>query len=100
MILIKFIFRKHAVLVYHKHLKRFFLIDLGSRYGTFIGKTRIEANKPTQLQPDMQFSFGESTRYFILREKPVQLQISKKGDGSNAPETLPENELELNVRIY
>lgn len=94
--------RQHAALIYHKHLKRFFLVDLESRYGTFIGKLKLEPNKPTQIQPDTQFSFGESTRYFILREKPVQLQISKKADGSKEGETcetLPENEMELNVII-
>ena len=94
--------RQHAALIYHKHLKRFFLVDLESRYGTFIGKLKLEPNKPTQIQPDTQFSFGESTRYFILREKPVQLQISKNADGSKEGETcetLPVNETELNVII-
>ena len=44
--------RVHAALVYHKHLKRAFLVDLGSTHGTFIGSVQLEAQKPTPLATD------------------------------------------------
>ena len=31
---------------------------------------RIEANKPMQLPVDSVFRFGESTRKYVLRERP------------------------------
>ena len=84
--------RVHAALVWHKHLERSFLVDLGSSklvlmfgkyrqyldisaHGTFIGNFRIEANKPTQLPVDSTFRFGESTRKYIMRERP---KVSKR----------------------
>nr|CAG4644005.1 EOG090X07CE [Lepidurus arcticus] len=62
--------RVHSALVWHKHLQRCFLVDLGSTHGTFIGNMRLEANKPTQLPMDSTFHFGASTRYYTLRERP------------------------------
>uniref|UniRef100_A0A5S6QEB9 FHA domain-containing protein n=1 Tax=Trichuris muris TaxID=70415 RepID=A0A5S6QEB9_TRIMR len=62
--------RVHAVLVYHKFLKRMFLVDLGSTHGTFIGNVKLEAHKPETLNFDQNFRFGASTRTYILREKP------------------------------
>ncbi|KAL1436001.1 hypothetical protein MTO96_010758 [Rhipicephalus appendiculatus] len=62
--------RVHAALVYHKHLQRAFLVDLGSTHGTFIGTIRLEQHKPTQLPVDSKFHFGASTRLYILRERP------------------------------
>nr|CAG4651872.1 EOG090X07CE [Triops cancriformis] len=62
--------RVHAALVWHKHLQRCFLVDLGSTHGTFIGTMRLEPNKPTQLPMDSTFHFGASTRYYTLRERP------------------------------
>jgi len=63
--------RIHAALVYHKHLARAFLIDLGSTHGTFIGTLRLESQRPTQLCiNDARFHFGASTRQYVLREKP------------------------------
>ena len=41
--------------------------------------------------------FFKKFRYFILREKPVQLQIKKIDNVENEQETLPEDEQELNV---
>ena len=93
--------RVHAVLVFHKILERFFLVDLGSTHGTFIGSIRLEAHKPTQLPAGSEVHFGASTRMFILREKP---QGSKEGknpaDGSTSSSgdneaALPDDELEL-----
>ncbi|RWS27763.1 nuclear inhibitor of protein phosphatase 1-like protein [Leptotrombidium deliense] len=89
--------RVHAALVYHKHLNRAFLVDLGSTHGTFIGSVRIESNKPTQLPIDSTFHFGASTRFYVLREKPNQ----KRNDADANTEDemgvagLPETELEL-----
>ena len=62
--------RVHAALVYHQHLGRAFLVDLGSTHGTFIGNVHVEKNKPTQLPIDSNFHFGASTRQYIIRERP------------------------------
>ncbi|RWS17880.1 hypothetical protein B4U79_07455 [Dinothrombium tinctorium] len=89
--------RVHAALVYHKHLKRAFLVDLGSTHGTFIGSIRIESNKPTQLPVDSSFHFGASTRIYVLREKPnqkVRIDGENQGEDDNAL-ALPDSELEL-----
>lgn len=59
--------RQHAALVYHKHLKRPFLVDLGSTHGTFVGSMRLEPFKPTQIPIDTTISFGASTRTYTLR---------------------------------
>lgn len=62
--------RLHSALVYHKHLKRVFMIDLNSTHGTFLGRIRLEPHKPQQVPLDSSMSFGASTRLYILREKP------------------------------
>ena len=62
--------RVHAVLMYHKHLKRMFVMDLGSMHGSFIRNLRLERFKPTPIPFDTTFHFGASTRYYILKEKP------------------------------
>ncbi|KFD61204.1 hypothetical protein M514_00842 [Trichuris suis] len=100
--------RVHAVLVYHKLLKRMFLIDLGSSFrkklsqalantaetelfatahGTFIGNVKLEAHKPEPLGFDQNFRFGASTRTYILCEKPpsadaVKLLDQNSGESS------------------
>jgi len=96
--------RVHAALLWHKHLERSFLVDLGSTHGTFIGAVRLEANKPTQLPVDSVFKFGESTRRYVLRERPKSLhrpimeELEKAGgtevDGGGLL-GLPETENEL-----
>lgn len=86
--------RVHAALVYHSILNRFFLIDLGSTHGTFIGHKRLEANSPTQLPIDCTFHFGASSRRYVLREKPAT--GSNAGDASADQDVLlPDSELEL-----
>jgi nuclear inhibitor of protein phosphatase 1 len=94
--------RVHAALVYHKHLDRSFLVDLGSTHGTFIGNYRIEANKPVQLPVDSTFHFGESTRKYILRERPqahnrpIMEELEKAGSEADGGLLgLPETETEL-----
>ncbi|OQR79170.1 nuclear inhibitor of protein phosphatase 1-like [Tropilaelaps mercedesae] len=81
--------RVHAALVYHRHLERAFLVDLGSTHGTYIGSIRLESQRPTQLPVDAKFHFGASTRIYILRERPQ----NKEEEGITVE--LPESELEL-----
>jgi len=94
--------RVHSALVYHKHLNRAFLVDLGSTHGTFIGSLRLEAYKPTQLPIDSSFHFGASTRNYILRERPqagirpIIDEIEKSGiESEGGLLGLPETETEL-----
>ncbi|XP_037085372.1 nuclear inhibitor of protein phosphatase 1-like [Pollicipes pollicipes] len=94
--------RVHAAMVWHKHLDRAFLVDLGSTHGTYIGSMRIESNKPTQLPIDSAFHFGASTRVYMLRErpqqasKPVMEELELAGDETDgALLGLPETETEL-----
>jgi len=95
--------RVHATLIWHQHLERSFLVDLGSTHGTFIGNFRIERNKPTQLPVDSTFRFGESSRRYIIRERPknasrpIMEELEKSGletDGGTLL-GLPETENEL-----
>jgi len=94
--------RVHAALVWHKHLERSFLVDLGSTHGTYIGNYRLEANKPTQLPVDSVFRFGESTRKYVMRERPNNMhrpimdELEKTGaDADGGLLGLPETENEL-----
>ncbi|XP_054711833.1 nuclear inhibitor of protein phosphatase 1-like isoform X2 [Uloborus diversus] len=93
--------RVHAALVYHKHLNRTFLVDLGSTHGTYIGSIRLEAHKPTQLPVDSKFHFGASTRMYILRERPQKAgrtsdDLEKKSEELEGGLLgLPETETEL-----
>ncbi|XP_058808852.1 nuclear inhibitor of protein phosphatase 1 [Phymastichus coffea] len=95
--------RVHAALVYHKHLNRAFLVDLGSTHGTFIGNLRLEGHKPTQLPIDSTFHFGASTRYYIIRERPQtgtrtiidELEKTSEDQDASGLLGLPETETEL-----
>ncbi|XP_030766725.1 nuclear inhibitor of protein phosphatase 1 isoform X1 [Sitophilus oryzae] len=94
--------RVHAAFVWHKHLNRAFLVDLGSTHGTFIGSLRIEGYKPTQLPIDSSFHFGASTRNYIIRERPqtgirpIIDEIEKAGEETEGGLLgLPETETEL-----
>ncbi|XP_033223866.1 nuclear inhibitor of protein phosphatase 1 [Belonocnema kinseyi] len=95
--------RVHSALVYHKHLNRAFLVDLGSTHGTYIGNMRLESNKPTQLPIDSTFHFGASTRYYIIRERPQtgnrtiidELEKSSEDNEAGGLLGLPETETEL-----
>ncbi|XP_055937381.1 nuclear inhibitor of protein phosphatase 1-like [Argiope bruennichi] len=94
--------RVHAALVYHKHLNRTFLVDLGSTHGTYIGSIRLEPHKPTQLPVDSKFHFGASTRIYILRERPQKAGRTTSDDLEKKSEELeggllglPESETEL-----
>nr|CAG4636221.1 EOG090X07CE [Eubosmina coregoni]SVE69839.1 EOG090X07CE [Eubosmina coregoni] len=96
--------RVHSALVWHKHLGRAFLVDLGSTHGTFIGNMRIESEKPTQLPIDSTFHFGASSRMYILRERPQtaprpileELEEEAKSEHQDGGLLgLPETEMEL-----
>ncbi|CAG9855566.1 unnamed protein product [Phyllotreta striolata] len=94
--------RVHSALVWHKHLDRAFLVDLGSTHGTFIGTLRLEGYKPTQLPIDSSFHFGASTRHYVIRERPqtgirpIIDEIEKAGEDSEGGLLgLPETETEL-----
>nr|CAH7714660.1 unnamed protein product [Callosobruchus chinensis] len=94
--------RVHAAFVWHKHLNRAFLVDLGSTHGTYIGKMRLEGYKPTQLPIDSGFHFGASTRNYIIRERPqtgmrpIIDEIEKSAEEADGGLLgLPETETEL-----
>ncbi|XP_053650648.1 nuclear inhibitor of protein phosphatase 1 isoform X1 [Cherax quadricarinatus] len=94
--------RIHCSLVYHKHLNMAFLVDLGSTHGTYIGKIRLESQKPTQLPVNSTFHFGASTRMYTLRErpqtapKPVMEELERMTEDSDGGLLgLPETETEL-----
>ncbi|XP_026144051.1 nuclear inhibitor of protein phosphatase 1 isoform X1 [Carassius auratus] len=94
--------RVHAALVYHRHLKRVFLMDLSSTHGTFLGRIRLEPHKPQQVPIDSTMSFGASTRVYTLREKPQTQSSSSAGDSKGLEDEelkgllgLPEEETEL-----
>ncbi|KAJ8386288.1 hypothetical protein AAFF_G00174840 [Aldrovandia affinis] len=65
--------RVHAALIYHRHLKRVFLIDLNSTHGTFLGRIRLEPHKPQQVPIDSTMSFGASTRAHSTRAHTLNL---------------------------
>ncbi|CAG7834644.1 unnamed protein product [Allacma fusca] len=95
--------RIHAALVYHKHLDRSFLIDLGSTHGTYIGRLRLDSKKPTQLPLDSMFHFGASTRQYVMRARPptvvprpIMEELEKSSlDSEGALLGLPETDSEL-----
>ena len=39
-------------------------------HGTFIGHIRLESNKAQQVHLDSEIHFGESSRIYIIRERP------------------------------
>ncbi|KAG5672744.1 hypothetical protein PVAND_002844 [Polypedilum vanderplanki] len=67
--------RLHASLSYHKHLNLFYLMDLGSSHGTWIGDNlKIEQNRPTPINIGSNFHFGYSTRiYTICKEEENEI---------------------------
>ncbi|XP_071119716.1 nuclear inhibitor of protein phosphatase 1-like isoform X1 [Haliotis cracherodii] len=95
--------RVHAALVWHKHLSRPFIMDLGSTHGTFIGQIRLEKRKPQQVPIDSEIHFGASTRIYIIRERPqgISNQPHEDKDGKRIEDHegsllgLPESETEL-----
>jgi nuclear inhibitor of protein phosphatase 1 len=94
-----------------------------SAHGTFIGHIRLENHKPQQVHIDSEIHFGESSRLYIIRERP-QVHGNKlhhmfgsnantfnsNGDANgdhndenrdaNGSFSMPESEIELDVRVF
>ncbi|KAL5963641.1 Nuclear inhibitor of protein phosphatase 1 [Taenia solium] len=97
--------RIHAALVWHKNLNRAFLIDLGSVHGTFIGRIKLEPERPQQVPIDSEIHFGASTRVYIIRERPNPIinsstaeadrLIKEAADATGNANKLPQSEVEL-----
>ncbi|KAK3612703.1 hypothetical protein CHS0354_042230 [Potamilus streckersoni] len=92
--------RVHTALVWHKHLSRPFLIDLGSTHGTYIGHIRLESKKPQHVPIDSEIHFGASSRIYVIRERPQPLgpgadEKEKREDQDGSLLGLPETETEL-----
>uniref|UniRef100_A0A9J2Q705 FHA domain-containing protein n=2 Tax=Ascaris TaxID=6251 RepID=A0A9J2Q705_ASCLU len=83
--------RVHAVLIYHKFLQRFALVDLDSCHGTFVGKVRLDPMHPVFIDIASMFHFGASTRRYILRGK---LETANDDDEGNKDMLPQEHELE------
>ncbi|VDO33786.1 unnamed protein product [Brugia timori] len=83
--------RVHAVLIYHKFLQRFAIVDMNSCHGTFVGKVRIEPKQPVFIDIASIFHFGASTRRYILRAKLDSANDDDEGNKDLLPE---EHELE------
>ncbi|KAK0425413.1 hypothetical protein QR680_009187 [Steinernema hermaphroditum] len=79
--------RVHAVLIYHRHLKRFALVDMGSAHGTYVGKVKIESQIPVFLELNSEFHFGFSTRKYILKPKISSRLDSTDEDGGEGDAT-------------
>ncbi|KAF1741016.1 hypothetical protein MXB_2228 [Myxobolus squamalis] len=71
----------HAALVYHNDLCRWFIFDLSSTHGTFLGRVKIDPEKPTIVDPELPIRFGASTRSYFIRspnEEPIPTFIIKE----------------------
>lgn len=89
--------RVHAALVWHKFLDRFFLIDLGSTHGTFIGNLRLEPKKPQQIPTGSVLRFGASSRSYVIRDT-IQMKNITQGEAENinfGDGVVPEDETQL-----
>mmetsp|Transcript_19007 Transcript_19007/g.26506 ORF Transcript_19007/g.26506 Transcript_19007/m.26506 type:complete len:331 (+) Transcript_19007:74-1066(+) len=78
--------RQHAALVHHSGKGvGLFLIDLGSKHGTYVEDKRVRANKPVRIVPGMKVRFGASTRYFILRDSDPRRRnpVVRSGSGED-----------------
>lgn len=78
-----------------------------SGHGTFIGSTRLEAHKPTQVPLDCTLKFGASTRSYTLRERPqVSMAMVTDAEGGVLEEGeggtllgLPELDMKIDVSV-
>ncbi|KAI6650580.1 Nuclear inhibitor of protein phosphatase 1 [Oopsacas minuta] len=87
--------RFHSAVIYHKHLQRIFLMDLGSTHGTFIGSLRLEPHKPQVLPVDSTIYFGQSTRCYTLRERKPESSNLSNALVADDMSTLQENQVAL-----
>ncbi|CAD5209623.1 unnamed protein product [Bursaphelenchus xylophilus] len=86
--------RVHAVLLYHKVLSKFSIVDLESSHGTFVRNVKISPLHPVFLDYNDSFRFGASSRSYIIREKVLPYT-----EEQDAP--LPESEIEVdNLTSY
>lgn len=90
-------------------------------HGTFIGRIQLESQKPQPVHIDSEIHFGESSRIYIIRERPQAhgnklhhifgsnaniLHSNSDGNADHNDETkdgnssfsIPESEIELDVR--
>ena len=90
-------------------------------HGTFIGHIRLESHKPQQVHIDSEIHFGESSRIYIIRERPqahgnklhhifgnstnttssnndVNGDHNDENKEANSSFSMPESEIELDVR--
>ncbi|XP_041484489.1 nuclear inhibitor of protein phosphatase 1-like [Lytechinus variegatus] len=88
--------RVHAALLWHKHLNRSFIVDLGSTHGTFLGSICLEVKKPQQVPVDSVIKFGASSRSYILREKPQTVSVGVKPTDADV---LDKNEDEMSTGL-
>ncbi|KAL3116051.1 hypothetical protein niasHT_007351 [Heterodera trifolii] len=87
--------RVHAILLYHKQLKRFALVDLESSHGTFVDNVKIPALSPVFINSDQSFHFGASTRKYFLGEKSLNStgeEMDQEMELENGPQK--QNELD------
>ena len=60
--------REHAAIV-HAFQGESFVIDLGSRYGTFVDGQKIEPRQYVPIKEGSEIRFGESTRRYVFTRK-------------------------------
>ncbi len=114
-----------SILVRVRNLIEFFSdfdLKVFLAHGTFIGHIQLEGHKAQQIHTDSEIHFGESSRIYIIRERP-QVHGNKlhhifgsnantnnsnmDGNGDHNDEnkdgnssfSIPESEIELDVRI-
>merc|ERR1711911_60095 len=87
--------RAHAALFWHGKIDKYFIVDLGSSHGTFVGQRRISAKQLVKIERGDEFSFGASTRRYTIESKADVLEKLNSGAGvgvalkeSGIPDTL------------
>lgn len=75
--------RNHALVIYDLREDRFYLEDLDSRNGTYVGSrsNRLEKNVRTEIQPGQLFQIGRTW----LRIDPLEPPDSDDIEGSDIP---------------
>ena len=65
--------RAHAAILYHKILKKAFVVDLKSAHGTFLGYKRLEPHVPIQLPADIQVFYTAIFKGLVPSGIPTKL---------------------------
>uniref|UniRef100_A0A914L8R7 FHA domain-containing protein n=1 Tax=Meloidogyne incognita TaxID=6306 RepID=A0A914L8R7_MELIC len=89
--------RVHALLLFHKLIKRVAIVDLESSHGTFVNNIRISSLSPVFLDPDQCFHFGASTRRYFLREKLINRDADNGEDDVEIETGFSANQSELDT---